>query len=121
MLLKFVIVLLTTGLTFAAGSLLWPRLTKQPAPPLVEETKQAILQTSLGQEAAEILGVRDQENIQPINPAAVVQNAISTVTQALEQRATQIVIQQAVTQLQNQLDKLSPEQKQEIQDQLCKP
>lgn len=115
------IVLVTTGLTFAAGSLLWPRITRQPAPPIVNETKQAILRTSLGQEAAEILGVKDQENIQPINPAVVVQSALTTVTKSLEDRATQIVIQQAVSQLQNQLDKLPPAQKQEIQAQLCIP
>lgn len=120
MLIKFILTLVMATITVSAGSLVWPRVTKIPEPPMLRQVHDIVIQTDIGRQANNVLGA-DTAVSQPINVQTVITNATNAIVSGVEDKAQQIVIDQAVKQILNQLDKLPQDQKQEIKDQLCKP
>lgn len=118
---KFIIVGLGSGIIVSAISLLWPRLTAQPRPAPLEKVHEIILGTQVGQEAAETLGVASPSAITPINPGQIARSVVETVVTTVEKRTQEVVVKNAVKQLNNQFDQLPQEQKQQIQSIICKP
>lgn len=105
----------------SVASLVWPRLTVTPRPVPLEQIHDVVLRTSIGQQAAQVLGVSDEKNIVPIHPSAVAASAASTIVATVEKRAQEVIVQNAVKQLTNQFDGLPQEQKLQIQTIICKP
>lgn len=118
--IKFIFALLAAGITVSAGSLLWPRLTQKPEPPALKQIRDVVVSTDIGKQTANILGV-ESDNPAPIDPQLVIKNAAATIIAGVEDKAQQIVIQQAVNQIVNQLDRLPVTQKEDIINALCKP
>jgi len=116
------IIALTVGVTsLVGGSLVWPRLTTQERPRLLQEVHDKAIGTSLGQRAAAVLGVGDETNIQPISLGGVVYSLIDSAKAVVQKRAQTVIVGNAVNQLRSQFDKLSPDQKEQIQQALCNP
>ncbi len=112
--LKFIFTLVAAGISVFGASLLWPRLTNQPRPPMLQEVHDTGLQTAAGQQAAQALGVSDEANITPLNGAEILAGAVGALKEAAQERAQTIM----VTQLTQQL---SEDQKQQLQELICKP
>lgn len=118
---QFLLTLMMAGATVAGTSLLWPKLTDKPRPKPLEEVKNMVLKTPMGQQAAVVLGVTNEETIEPINVASVAASVTSNVSSAITNKAQEIVTRQAVEQLTRQIDQLPPEQKTQLQEIFCKP
>lgn len=119
--LKFVLVLVLTGTTVSLTSLAWPKLTRQSRPPPLQQVHDLVVNTNLGQQAADTLGVTNESEVAPINIASLAGSIVNSVVSSVEQRAQQVVVQQAASQLLKQFDRLSHQEQQEIKEVICKP
>ena len=118
---QFVIALAVAVTSLAGGSLVWPRLTTQARPQLLEKVHDMTIKTEAGQRAASVLGVSDESQVQPINVGNMVADGINGIKSAAQKRVQTIVVSNAVNELTRQFDKLPKEQQQYIQQALCKP
>ena len=118
---NFLIASVIAAVTIAGGSLAWPRLTSQPAPKILQDVKNIVIKTPIGAQTANVLGVSDETHIKPINLGEVATGAVGQVKTAVENRIQAIIVGNAVNQLHQQFERLSPDQKTQIQEIICKP
>ena len=109
------------GVTLSGGSLVWPRITSAPRPQLLQEVHDRVIQTAPGQQAAQVLGVADEQTVEPINISDIASNAVNSVKAAAEKRAQTIIMAQISAQLTNQYEKLPEDQQLELQQIICPP
>ena len=119
--MNFLLALVVASLSFVGGSLLWPRLTKEPRPVPLQQVRNVVVQTQIGKQAASVLGVSDEAHVQPINIANTASEIIGAGEQAVEQRIQYVIVQNAINQLMSQINKLPKDQQTEIRQQLCTP
>lgn len=118
---NFIIALAIATASLVSGSLLWPRLTTQQRPKLLQEVHDVALKTSIGKETANVLGVSDETHIQPISIGQMTYSLVDTAKAAVQKRVQTVIVGNAVNQLNSQFDRLPIEQKKQIQEILCKP
>ena len=109
--LRFIFTLVAAGISVFGVSLLWPRLTNQPRPPILQEVHDTGLQTAAGQQAAQALGVSDEAKVEPLSGAAIVGGAVGALKDAVQKRAETIIVAQVTQQL---------TQNQELRELICK-
>ena len=119
--LQFVLALAVATTSLASGSLVWPRLTTQARPKLLQDVHDVVIKTSIGQQTASVLGVSDEAHVEPINIGRSVASAAAGLRTAVQQRVQTIIVGNAVNQLNSQFDRLPKDQKEQIQQILCKP
>jgi hypothetical protein len=119
--LQFILALAVAGTSLASGSLVWPRLTTDARPKLLQDVHDIVLKTDIGRQSAQVLGVADEANVEPINPAKIVGGAIDGVKNIVQQRIQTVIVGNAVHQLSSQFERLPKEQKEQIQQILCVP
>lgn len=119
--IQFLAVLIGATVSIAGASLLWPKLTTEPRPKPLTEVRKVLMQTPVGQQAAGILGVTDEAAVTPINVSSVASTLVAGVVANVGQKTQEVVTRGAVQQLLRQVDQLPTDQKQQIQEALCKP
>ena len=113
--------MLLTAVTVAGGSIAWPRLTNQPRPEPLEQVHAIVKDTQLGKTFAQVLGVTNEQSIEPINVASEASKLSESLIKAAQARAAKIVVTQAVRKLVSQIGNLPPEEQAQIQELLCTP
>ena len=109
------------GVTLSGGSLVWPRITSAPRPQLLQDVHDKVIQTAPGQQAAQVLGVADEQTVEPINISDIASNAVNSVKAAAEKRAQTIIMAQISDQLTNQYQNLPEDQQRQLQQIICAP
>jgi hypothetical protein len=119
--MQFILALAVAATSLAGGSLVWPRLTTQARPKLLQNVHDVVIKTPVGQQTAQVLGVSNEAQVEPINIGKTVAGAVEGVRGAIQNRVQTVVVGNAVNQLTTQFDRLPQEQKENIQQILCKP
>ncbi len=117
--LQFLFAAVGAAVAISVASLLWPKLTSKPSPAALSQVRQAVEQTPLGKQAADVLGVTDNQPTTPINVQdwAVAQG--NAIVSSIAQSASQAVVSQVVKQIVGQVNTLPDSQKAELQQILC--
>jgi hypothetical protein len=118
--IQFIIAVMVATTSLAGGSLAWPRLTTQTRPKLLQEVHDVVMKTQAGKQAANVLGVSDETSVEPINIGQILGSAIEGVKMSVQNRVQTIIVGNAVNQLRAQFDKMPENQKEQIQQILCK-
>ncbi|OGG31572.1 hypothetical protein A3A63_00370 [Candidatus Gottesmanbacteria bacterium RIFCSPLOWO2_01_FULL_46_9] len=118
---QFVIALFIGATSLASGSLVWPRLTTQARPKLLQDVHDIVIKTPIGKQGASVLGVSDEAHVEPINIGQAVGSAAAGLRSAVQKRVQTIIVGNAVNQLSSQFDRLPQDQKERVQHILCKP
>lgn len=108
--IQLVLAVAVFGITLSGGSLVWPKVTRAPRPQLLQQVHDTVVGTPVGSQAAAVLGVTDDKNVQPINLGEIANNAWNGVKNAAQKRAQTIVMSQVTAQLMNQYEKLPKDQ-----------
>ncbi len=119
--MNIIVSLLLSAITVAGASIAWPRLTNQPRPEPLEKVNSIVKDTALGKSFANVLGVSDQQSVEPINVASEASKLTASIMKTAQERAAKIVVTQAVRQLINQIGNLPAEEQAQIQELLCQP
>lgn len=75
----------------------------------------------MGAHSADVLGVSDEANVQPIDVGQIVGGAVMGAKTAVQKRVQTVVVTNAVNSLSRRFDALPEDQKEQIQQILCKP
>ena len=73
-------------------TLLWPRFSPNPRPAPLEKIHDILLSTEIGKNAANVLGVSDDQSVVPLTPQSVSQQIIMSV----RNRVSDVIITNAV-------------------------
>lgn len=118
---QLVLAIAVFGVTLSGGSLVWPRITGAPRPQFLQDVRDKVIQTAPGQQAAQVLGVSDDQAVEPINIHEIAANAVNSIKAAAERRAQTIIMAQISEQLTNQYQKLPEDQQRQLQQIICAP
>ena len=116
---QLVLAVAVFGVTISGGSLVWPRVTSAPRPQLLTQVHDSVIKTPIGAQTAQVLGVSDEQNIQPINLGQVVGNIGNSIKTAAQNRAQTIIMAQVMGQLTNQYERLPKDQQIQLQQIIC--
>lgn len=118
-LFQFILTLVSSVAVISGASLVWPLVTHAPSPEPLAKVREMVLQTDVGRQAAQTLGVSDMTNVEPINVSSVasdvVSNVVSTASQKVQDAATREIIIQVV----KKIETLQPDQQEEIKKVIC--
>ena len=120
MLFQFLAALLSASVVVGGTSLLWPKLTTAPRPKQLAAVREVVLRTPIGQQAATVLGVADETNIEPINVSSLAGSLAQQAAGAVTDKVTEQVTSRAVSQIVSQIDKLPQDQRQALEQAICK-
>ncbi len=114
------ILMVVSGLFFVALlSLAWHRLTPTPRPMILTAIRSSFLKTPLGLELSNVLGVSDETQNAPLDPAEIVKNAREKTLESINQRFSFVLTTQAIRGLLSRFDELSEEQKSVLREYVC--
>ncbi|MBU1327434.1 hypothetical protein KKB64_02960 [Patescibacteria group bacterium] len=118
---RFLAAALIVGIIAIGVSLLWKRFTDRPRPPPITQLHEMILNTELGQGAASVLGVEDDERVKKIDPVSLTNSIMNDVIKSVEIKLKETVTQQVTTQLIKQYENLPENQQSAMKEMICKP
>jgi len=121
MIIRFIGACIFAGLALIGASLLWPRVTVKTRPEILTQVRNSVIGTPWGGNAAQILGVSDENNVEPLNMGTVVSGAIGSLVSTVETRAQEAVTARLVRELIRQFGELPSDQKQQLQEIICQP
>lgn len=101
-------------------SILWPKFTARPEPQALEQIRNTVLGTEIGQKATALLGVTN-DHPQPLNFSDTVSSVAGMVTTSVEQKVSQIVSDQVAAQVIKQYQQLPEIQQDHVVEMICKP
>lgn len=116
--IQFVLSVVVALLATAGVSLAWPKFTNAPMPAPLTKVRDIVLQTSMGNQVANVLGTTTEAR-PPVNMQELAASTASDIVSGVEQKATEVVVGQMVLQLQNQIAKLPPDQQVKIKNIMC--
>lgn len=119
--LRFIVAAFGSAVVISLVSLLWPRFTDRPSPPVLTKVRQTVQQTSIGQQASDVLGIENDGTAEPLNVEEWVAAQGNAILSNISDSAQQVVVNQVVRQIMTQVDRLTPEQKTELQHSICVP
>lgn len=121
--LKFAIVSFVALGAVIIVSLVWTKFTSKAMPPVLQQVRNAVSKTQLGQQAESVMGVTDpnSEGGLPINVNTLVASAAGSLINSVGQSASQLVASQAATIILNQYNQLPSPAQQALQQAICKP
>jgi hypothetical protein len=118
---RFFLALSVAIVALGSGSLMWPRLSDKPRPKVLQDIHDLVLKTSVGQNAANVLGVSDESNVQKLDFGVMASTAVTNTKTAVQNRVRTVVVTNAVNQLNRQFDNLSEDQKTYVRQAICEP
>ena len=117
--LQFVFAAFGAAIAISVASLLWPKLSANPEPPLLTTVRSVVQQTPLGAQAADVLGVSDAASAEPINLSDWAVSQGNAILAHIEESATKTVVSSVAKQLIGQIDALPEDQQSELRSILC--
>lgn len=118
--IKYILISLAGAGVVVLVSLLWPRFSNKPEPQALEQVRNTVLGTEIGQNAAALLGVTN-DHPQPLNLSDTVSSVAGMVTSSVEQKVSQIVSDQVAAQVIKQYQQLPIIQQDHVVEMICKP
>lgn len=118
-LFQFIGALVGSAIVIATASIAWPLVTVSPMPTVLEDVRRVVIQTPLGQQASNVLGVSDPSQSKPVNVSEFVTNKASEVLMATKESLTKSATTTILTQLMTRYKELSEDQKQVVRASIC--
>lgn len=120
-LVQYIGVALGASVFVSFASLVWPKLTSQPRPQPLTQVREVVIQTPLGAQVANVLGVTDEVNVTPVHVGTFVAEQANAAVVTVQKSAQRAVTSRVLHQLAGQFDQLPEDQKVEFQKLVCDP
>lgn len=119
--LQFIAASVGAAVVISFASLVWPKVSSQPRPAALTKVRDIVVETEVGRNVANVLGVTDETNVTPVSVGTLVASEGSTLVSGIGQAAQNAVTSRLIEQLVGQFDKLPQNQKEEFQKRICQP
>lgn len=107
---KFVSVVGIGIIVVSLLSLLWPRITNQPRPEFLSRYRSFLLATSVGQQAATVLGVSNEASVAPFS----LTTASDSVRTVVKQRVNDVILTHAIREISKRFKELPAENQSKV-------
>lgn len=118
--IKYTLVAMIGAGVVALVSLLWPKFTAKPEPQALEQVRNTVLGTEIGQNAANLLGVANNGG-QVLNLSDTASSVAGAITSSVEERVQSIISEQIAAQVVKQYEQLPETQQTIVTEIICKP
>ncbi len=118
--IKYILVAMIGAGVVALVSLLWPKFTVKPEPQALEQVRNTVLGTEIGQNTANLLGVSNNGG-QVLNISDTVSSVAGAITSSVEERVQSIISEQVAAQVVKQYEQLPVPQQDLVTEIICKP
>ena len=118
--IRYILVAMIGAGVVALVSLLWPKFTVKPEPQALEQVRNTVLGTEIGQNAANLLGVTNNGG-QVLNLTDTVSSVAGAITSSVEERVQSIISEQVAAQVVKQYEQLPAPQQDLVTEIICKP
>lgn len=108
--IRFFLVFVIAVLVIIGISLSWPRFSTAPRPQILEQVNTFVRSTAFGQQAANVLGVSNEQSMMTLSPQDIKDSGI----QLIKNYATDIVVTHATRLIISKFGSLPLEQQQKI-------
>ena len=120
-LFQFIGAAIGAGVMLSFTSLIWPRVTSDPRPPALSKIRDAVLTTGIGQNAAQVLGVTDESQAEPLDVSTIVTQGAASVLDRVTDTVRHNATSKIMGSLASQFDSLPEEEKEAFRAQICQP
>ncbi|OGG08315.1 hypothetical protein A2154_03480 [Candidatus Gottesmanbacteria bacterium RBG_16_43_7] len=102
-------------------SIVWPQITGQKRPPVVQKTYDTVKNTQFGQSVSAVLGISSDMPPEQIQIDTLVKNVLTQAAVGVESSAKSIIARQTLRQLLNQYNALDEGQRSKLHELICNP
>jgi acyl-CoA hydrolase len=116
---RFILSIIMAGAVLSGVSIAWPKFTTSGRPQILAQIYQSVKGTPLGAKTSQVLGVSDINADQTVDIPAIIDQMKDWAARQLQQKTAEIINRQAVNQISQGFDKLSPKEQKLLQDAIC--
>lgn len=109
------------SVVIAFASLIWPRVSSDPRPPALTRVREMVIETPVGANLAQVLGVTDESAAEPISIGSLVTSGANAVVDTVAKSAQRAVTNRVLETLATQFNGLPEEDKAAFRAQICAP
>ncbi len=120
-LFQFIGATIGASVVVTLASLLWPKVTREPRPEALSRVRDVVIQTQVGQQLAQVLGVTDETNAEPVNLGEVVTSGTNAALNTVAKSAQHAVTSRLLESLGKQFNDLPQVEKEAFRAQVCEP
>lgn len=120
-LIQYVAAALGSAVVISIASLVWPKVTAQPRPKQLTQVREMVMQTQVGQNMAQVLGVTDEASVKPMSVGEFVQEQATAVVSNVADSAQHAVTSQVLVQLSRKFNELPKDQQEQFRAFICVP
>lgn len=103
------------------ASLIWPKVTSDPRPEALTKVRDMAIQTSAGQNLAQVLGVTEESGITPTSVGDIVTVGTNAAIDAVTKSAQHAVTTRILESLAKQFNDLPEDEKAAFRAEICQP
>jgi len=103
-----------------SGSLLWPVISKQSRPAVLQAVRDAVVETDAGKKAEEVLGVYADPQRVPQNISSVSSQVVTHIETVVQQKTEEIVTRRVIEEVVKRFETLPSADQEEIKAVICK-
>ena len=119
--IQYVAAAFGSAVVISVVSLVWPRVTAQPRPKQLTQVREMVMQTDVGKNMAQVLGVTDEGGIKPVSVGEFVAEQATVVVSNVASSAQQAVTSQVLSQLAKKFTELPKEEQEQFKALICAP
>lgn len=117
-LIRFIGAAVISSLTLVGGSIIWPKLTSQPRPELVEKVYDSVKETTLGVQVEALLGDTDQASLSG-SVASVAGTVANQVAQDVQKKSQEFITEKVVEEVLKRFETLPEKQQEQVRQSVC--
>lgn len=119
--IQYVAAALGSAVVISIASLVWPKVTTQPRPKQLTQVREIVMQTQVGQNMAQVLGVTDEAAVKPMSVGEFVQEQATAVVSNVADSAQHAVTSQVLMQLAKKFNALPKDEQEQFRTLICAP
>ncbi len=119
--IQYIAAALGSAVVISVASLVWPKVTAQPRPKQLTQVREIVMQTQVGQNIAQVLGVTDEAAVKPMSVGEFVQEQTTAVVSSAANSAQHAVTSQVLSQLAKKFTELPKDEQEQFKALICEP
>jgi len=118
---QFIGAFLFASVVMIGGSLAWPMIMKQERPPLLQAVRDRVVETDIGKNIENVLGVYAIPEDVPQAISSASSQVVNQVGTAVQKKVEDAVTDRVIEEVVKRFDTLTTADKEEVKTVICKP
>ncbi len=120
-LFQFIGAAVGAGAVVVFASLVWPKITSQPRPESLDKVRDVVMETEVGKNIANTLGVTNDTTVTPVSISSLAASAAQTVVTNIVKETQNTVTTKVLESAVKQFDQLPQAEQSKFRQLICTP